>query len=256
MTKIQIDKKYLNIIDNCLKIMGQDETFFIIKPNGIDVRIIDPSHVTMLIIQNIPYNFKQYEMDFSYCKTNPSAKEDYQELKRYSNLYPKLLNNIDSMIELEWDKNTLIISSEDCNNSIKYFDYCSPTVTTPISAIIPNLQLESENIIDTKTFIKLINLYNIFPNIELKQKDNKLFIGVNQNNIKSKCLLGYNNNKDTKDSESLYPMEYLIMFKKLLQLIKSKDFEINFNTDFPLKFIINLELIKIECYIAPRIEND
>lgn len=230
-------KKNLNILTNTIKIIENinTEVDFVFCSEGIIVKAIDPSAISIAIFRIKKEMFEEYEVTTQKVCT-------FQV-----NIISKILKKIGTkelLISFEEDKVNFVSSKDEF--SLKFF------VGNEDTRPEPSIEGTSQWNIKSKDFFILVKDFAEFNEIlKCESKDDKLYIGTKSNILEGKSLT----NSEiilADDSSCWYSLPNFIMINNIKNIFDVLKFD--FSTNNPCMITAENEHLKFKWVLAPRIE--
>lgn len=226
-----------------------NEATFKIKKTGMELIAMDPANVAMISFNILGPAFTEYELE----------KEKNITIN---------LDNLKQIIKRAKPSDTVNFQLDEEKNKLKIKIFGASTRTFRLALIerpdkaqkVPDLNFKSHITTNTELFDEAIeDMSVISESVAFEATKNKFKISSSSKLNAAKVEIPAEKNTTIKlegnEIQSKYSLEYL---KKIIKASKlTKDLEIRFDNDYPLRLDYNIkDKLALSFILAPRVSND
>ncbi|NIQ14317.1 MAG: DNA polymerase sliding clamp [Candidatus Dadabacteria bacterium] len=241
--EIRIQKEDLEqiVLSSSLLVQQMTLTF---TPEGLSVRMLDPSHVAMIHVSLPNSCFEKYlvEQDLVFAV-------NVDEFLKTIKIFDK-----NSWIDLRVKDEILVLSRKSEKYKLRLVEPASNDTPLPKIPYDSNVTFDQE--ITVKDFIKQTDKINIFSDyITLKTTNNifKISGKGDSGEAENSFEHGQVSIRNNQDSEGTYSFEYV---KPYLKTVKDLPLTLEYSSNKPLRLDSKLANIgRLHFYLAPRVES-
>lgn len=230
-------KKNINILRDTIKIIENinPEIDFVFCPEGIIVKAIDPSAISIGLFKIKKEMFEEYEIT---------------EQKIYTfqvNLLSKILKKVGKKeLTISFEENKVNFTTSTDSFSLKFF------VGNKDNRPEPEFEGDSQWSIDTTEFFNHIKDYAEFSEvIKIESKEGKLYLGTKSNLLEGQSLTN-SVFKKSEDATCWYSLPNFTMISNTRNIFD--DMSLEFSINKPCIMTAENDFLKFKWILAPRVE--